>query len=1496
MANTTSTTTFKADISQLKSQMQAAKRQVQLVNSEFKAATAGMEDWTDSADGLKAKLTQLEGTLKSQKTQLSLLEEEYEKTTTEYGENSAAADRVKISINNMKASIANTESQIDSYNDQLDDLENGGDEAADSMDELEESTAKASDGFTVYKGVLADLVSSGIKACISALKDLATEAYAAYEAFDEGQDIIVEKTGATGEALEELTDTYVSVMSNVITESDNAGNAIGTVASKFDLTGDALEELSTQFIKFSDLNNTDVVTSIENVQSACEAWGIESEDVSDFLDLLNATAQETGASVDDLSSSLTTNAASLKDMNFNVEDAVSFLGDLETSGVDSTTVLAGLKKALANASKEGKSTSEALSDLQDAMESADSSAEATTEAIELFGSKAGPAIAEACQNGRLDFNDLSTAMTDYIGSVDSTYEATQDGADKIKLAWQGVKTEVGAFVGSMLDEYAPDIEDILDEVKEGTTDLLQVIVDNGPQIKSNISSIIEWLKGKITWLIENFDGIKSVVESIGTVLIATFVVSKITSFITTISTMITTFTALKAATEAAEGAQLLLNAAQLATPIGLVTAAVAGLAAGLLYLASKTEDAENEFETFTEFEQEQIDKTYELRDAYEELSSARDEEISAIETEYDYYEDLAAELDNLVDANGNVKEGYEDRVNFILTTLNEACGTEMELIDGVIENYNEEKDAIESLIETKKAEAVLSASEEAYTEAIQNSNDALQNYITTQGIYNENVSELADLEEEYNSLLGMTSEEYAKMNGLTVSETTASEMLADEQQNLADQIDATKAAIGESHAAMDTAKNTYEDYQQTIANYEGLSSAIISGDSEKISEALTNLEYDFQTAETATRETLEQQVTDYEENLANLEQAIKDGTPGVTQEMVDQASAMVDAAKEELDKLPDEASSSASNAVSLFATTLGSESSKASVKGSAQDLYDTAINAMINDEKTESAGAAFGSGFLNGIGSMTDTVNEGAKNMSSNAVDALNEGQASHSPSAFTTTSGENFGQGFINGMDNKTNSIWDKAWSLAKTALSALSAAQEEGSPSKLTYQSGRYFTQGYINGIASEHDNLVHAVQKMTKDAFTYAFDLKNFDFDDITDTVRDFISDEFDKKTTYMYNKMTYQNQEKIKEFDKTISKLTAELDATEDEALKKQYQEQIDEQERIKTSYETASANMISEFSSALDKYKSKAQDLINATIGGITTAYEKEYNNLISKQNSLINKLKSAGDLFEISGAGIMTVNDIKEQTKNIQEYTSKLQKIKGKVSSELFDQIASYDMDQGNAFMDRLLALSDADLKAYSAAYDEKMSVAQQLSEKTYKKDFEQVEKDYEKTIKDAFNNLPSQLNKLGKEAMMGFINGLTKNTDYMDSEVKTFVAAMVDQFKDVLKIHSPSKVMEQLGDYTGEGFVVGIKNTINSAKAAAKQMVKAVAVPLDGLKNDIGSVKSNVNDSSGMAASSTNIVNNYSLVQNNTSPKSLTALETYQARRQQIALVKAMT
>lgn len=130
MAENESTTRFKADISELKASFQEAQRSIKLVNSEFNAATAGMDDWASNADGLSAKLKQLHGVLDAEKKKLSSLEEQYRRTVEEQGASSKAAQELAVKINNQKAAVGKVEKEIRNYSAKLDDVESGSKDAA----------------------------------------------------------------------------------------------------------------------------------------------------------------------------------------------------------------------------------------------------------------------------------------------------------------------------------------------------------------------------------------------------------------------------------------------------------------------------------------------------------------------------------------------------------------------------------------------------------------------------------------------------------------------------------------------------------------------------------------------------------------------------------------------------------------------------------------------------------------------------------------------------------------------------------------------------------------------------------------------------------------------------------------------------------------------------------------------------------------------------------------------------------------------------------------------------------------------------------------------------------------------------------------------------------------------------------------------------------------------------------------------------------------------
>ena len=290
---------------------------------------------------------------------------------------------------------------------------------------------------------------------------------AAFNEVDAGLDIIVTKTGATGESLEGLKDVMENIASTIPTDFETVGTAVGEVNTRFGLTGQALEELTGQFIKFATINGVDVNNAIDSTQKALAAFGLSAEDASGFLDTLNVVGQNTGVSMDALLSGLVANAAAFQEMGLDISQAATFMGELEVSGADASTVMSGLQKALKNAHEDGVPLNQALSDLQNTIKNGTGEVDGLTAAYDLFG-KSGAIIYEAVKNGTIDFQNLGNAASDAAGSVSNTFEGTLDPIDKFKTMLNQAKI-AGADLGSAIQEASlPAIEKLAGAVKTVT--------------------------------------------------------------------------------------------------------------------------------------------------------------------------------------------------------------------------------------------------------------------------------------------------------------------------------------------------------------------------------------------------------------------------------------------------------------------------------------------------------------------------------------------------------------------------------------------------------------------------------------------------------------------------------------------------------------------------------------------------------------------------------------------------------------------------------------------------------------------------------------------------------------------------------------------------------------------------------------------------------------------------------------------------------------------
>ncbi|MDB0414686.1 hypothetical protein C4S17_00025 [Clostridioides difficile] len=89
-----------------------------------------------------------------------------------------------------------------------------------------------------------------------------------------------------------------------------------------------------------------------------------------------------------------------------------------------------------------------------------------------------------------------------------------------------------------------------------------------------------------------------------------------------------------------------------------------------------------------------------------------------------------------------------------------------------------------------------------------------------------------------------------------------------------------------------------------------------------------------------------------------------------------------------------------------------------------------------------------------------------------------------------------------------------------------------------------------------------------------------------------------------------------------------------------------------------------------------------------------------------------------------------------------------------------------------------------------------------------------------------------------GKNIIVGIINGLSSGIGLVVDTVKNIGLTVVNTFKKVLRIHSPSKVTTELGEFTGIGFANGIKNTSKDVTEATKELISAMEQSLETNKS----------------------------------------------------------
>lgn len=251
--------------------------------------------------------------------------------------------------------------------------------------------------------------------------------------WDAATDTIITKTGASGKALTDLEKTTKDVFKSIPTDMQTAADAVSDLSVRTGATGKDLDLLASSEIELARITKTDLTNNIEASTKIFNSFGVEVKDQTSTLDSFFRISQKTGIGVDVLMQQVEQFNPQLKAMGLNATQGANLIAKIDQAGGHASVIFRGMTKATNELNKAGIPLKKGMTDYYNSIKNAGSAADASAIAVELFGSKAGPELAQMIRDGTLSVDDLTGAVDENGATILETAGATNDFSENFRI-------------------------------------------------------------------------------------------------------------------------------------------------------------------------------------------------------------------------------------------------------------------------------------------------------------------------------------------------------------------------------------------------------------------------------------------------------------------------------------------------------------------------------------------------------------------------------------------------------------------------------------------------------------------------------------------------------------------------------------------------------------------------------------------------------------------------------------------------------------------------------------------------------------------------------------------------------------------------------------------------------------------------------------------------------------------------------------------------------
>lgn len=500
-----------------------------------------------------------------QKEKLAKLEQKLDEARSRAAE-------LKTEQSKLKSEIKSASKELDEQTEGLNKVANAEDDVKQATDEMKVSVEKSSDGFTVMKGAISNLVSDALNVAVDKFKEMAVSS-------EQALNSLQVKTGMSTEAVSELKDEMYAIY------KDNFGDSLTDVADKIALVAQNIDESDPSKIKsitenaigLSDAFGSDFEENLRGVNGLMTNMGLTAEEAFDYI----AKGSRNGL---DKTHELTDNLAEYSQLwgqaGFSAEEMFSIL----QNGLDSGAYT--LDKVNDYVGEFGK----ALADGR----MGENIKSFSTETQNLFNAwKNGNAtIADVFQSSITDLSNMKSQQEALTLATTMWGSLGEDNAMSVLTSLNKVNDKYTDVAGTMQEINDIQYEDVGSQVqalgRQFEVDILQPVVNE----------ITPTVKNTISWVSEHLPEVTSALAGLITSVVTFKTATAAGNFL---SSIVNGFKQLSPAIKAATTEQATNNAVTAANPYVVVASAVFGLISALITLRNTNNDVAESIKKVNEF-------------------------------------------------------------------------------------------------------------------------------------------------------------------------------------------------------------------------------------------------------------------------------------------------------------------------------------------------------------------------------------------------------------------------------------------------------------------------------------------------------------------------------------------------------------------------------------------------------------------------------------------------------------------------------------------------------------------------------------------------------------------------------------------------------------------------------------------------------------------------------------------------------------------------------